>query len=281
MTGTLIAPGTCPAVWSANGRTSSTVAAPGSASSAGSSGLATHGPWLSETTSAVVGGRGVETDADTSTNSCTSRNRSASFDSRSWAIVDERSLLMFPPHSDPATWPGYTSTPSPSALSFASEWKRSWAPSRAATARSGRAASPTKSESPVSAMRSSTTNAQCSGRCPGVCSTRIRVGSDLEHLAVGQRLERIGGLRDRVDRHRNAVLQREAPVAREMIGMGVRLQHALDPHACLLRGLQVLLDPERRIDDDRDTRIRVADQVRGAPEVVVHELPKEQHGSRG
>jgi hypothetical protein len=40
-----------------------------------------------------------------------------------------------------------------------------------------------------------------------------------------------------------------------------------------------LLDRERRIYDDRDTCLRIADQVRRAPKIFVHELPKEQHGS--
>jgi hypothetical protein len=40
-----------------------------------------------------------------------------------------------------------------------------------------------------------------------------------------------------------------------------------------------LLDRERGIHDHRDTCLRIADQVRRAPEILVHELPKEQHGS--
>ena len=106
-------------------------------------------------------------------------------------------------------------------------------------------------------------------------------GADVEHLAVGERLEGILGLGDRVDRDRDAVLERQAAVAREMIGVGVRLEHALDAHARGVRCFEVLLDPERRVDDDGDSRFGVADEVRGAPEVAVHELPKEQHGSRG
>ncbi len=100
-------------------------------------------------------------------------------------------------------------------------------------------------------------------------------------LAVGERLERVLGLGDRVDRHRHPVLEREAPVPGEVVGVGVRLEHPLDPHARRVRRLEVLLDPEGRVDDDRDPGVGVADEVRGAPEVVVHELPEEQHGSRG
>ena len=105
--------------------------------------------------------------------------------------------------------------------------------------------------------------------------------SDLHHLPVVQRLERVLGLGERVDRHRHAVLERQASVARKVVGMGVRLQRPLDAHAGCPGSLQVLLDPKRRVNDDRESRFGVADQVRGAPEIVVHELPKEQHGSRG
>jgi hypothetical protein len=71
-----------------------------------SSGRATHGPRFKATTRSTVGGRGADTDADSSTNSWISRNRSAAFDERSRPIVDERSGLILVPHSEPATCPG-------------------------------------------------------------------------------------------------------------------------------------------------------------------------------
>ena len=74
------------------------------------------------------------------------------------------------------------------------------------------------------------------------------------------------------------MLQREAPVPRHMVGVGVRLEDALDAHALLLGDSQVLLDRERRVDDDGDARLRVTDEIRRAAEILVHELPKEQHG---
>ena len=92
-----------PDAYEANGRTSSTVVSPGSSSSPGSAGRASHGPRFSATTRPVVGGRGVETEAETRMNSCASWNSSAVLLSRSWPIVDERSVLMFPPHKEPAT----------------------------------------------------------------------------------------------------------------------------------------------------------------------------------
>ena len=41
--------------------------------------------------------------------------------------------------------------------------------------------------------------------------------------------------------------------------------------------VKVLLDAKRRVNDDGDACLRVAHEVRGAPEVAVHELAK-QHG---
>ena len=40
----------------------------------------------------------------------------------------------------------------------------------------------------------------------------------------------------------------------------------------------VLLDRERRVDDHGGAGVPVADEVRGTTEVVVDELPEEQHG---
>jgi hypothetical protein len=82
-----------------------------------------------------------------------------------------------------------------------------------------------------------------------------------------------------VDCDRHAVLQREAPVTREVVCVRVRLEHALDPDAVLCCSIEVLLDAKRRIDHQRDPSLVIADEIRGAAETVVDELPEEQHGS--
>ena len=61
--------------------------------------------------------------------------------------------------------------------------------------------------------------------------------------------------------------------------MGVRLEHAFDPHAFLLGDGEVLLDLECGVDDNGDACLRVTHQIRGAAEILVHELPMEQHDS--
>ena len=79
-----------------------------------------------------------------------------------------------------------------------------------------------------------------------------------------------------MDAHRDAVLEREPAVPRDVVGVRVRLEDADEPHAVPLRRLEHPLDRVRRIDHHRDSRLLVADEVRRAPEVVVEELP-EQH----
>src|SRR5919201_2828751 len=93
--------------------------------------------------------------------------------------------------------------------------------------------------------------------------------------AVVERLERELGLRGRVHRDRGADLQREPAVAGDVVGVRVRLEDALDPDVPAGRLLEVRLDRVGRIDDDRDARVLVTDEVRAATEPLVHELTEE------
>ena len=75
--------------------------------------------------------------------------------------------------------------------------------------------------------------------------------ADPDRLPVLEWVERILGPRERVDRDRDAVLEREAAVAGEVVGVGMRLEHAHDANAGLRRRREVRLDRECRVDDDR------------------------------
>ena len=125
--------------------------------------------------------------------------------------------------------------------------------------------------------RSLTARQVCSGRWPG------RVDRPQHHLAeldlgtVGERIVLVLRLGVRVDRDRDAVLERQPPVAGEVVGVRVRLDRPHDPNAAALGGRQHRLDRVRGIDDRGDACILVADQVRRTAEVVVNEL-LEQHG---
>ncbi len=83
-----------------------------------------------------------------------------------------------------------------------------------------------------------------------------------------------------MDAHRDAVIEGEPPVTRDVVGVRVGLEHADDAHLPPLRLGEQRLDRIRRIDRHRLVCAFAADQVGGAPEVVVQEL-LEEHGDDG
>ena len=95
--------------------------------------------------------------------------------------------------------------------------------------------------------------------------------------AVGHRVVRVLGVGCRMDAHRDAVFECEPPMPGEVVGVRVRLDRADDADVALRGLLEVLLDREGRIDDDRVTGTGIADEVGGAAERVVDEL-REDHG---
>ena len=101
----------------------------------------------------------------------------------------------------------------------------------------------------------------------------MRGRADLDDLVVVERLELVLGLGERMDGDRQPMLECESSVPRDVVGVGVRLEHAFDPHARLGGGRDDGLDLERRVDHDRDTSLLIADQVTGAAQIVVDELP--------
>ena len=142
--------------------------------------------------------------------------------------------------------------------------------------------SPTNSESPVSTAHGSgpravsvSTNAVCSGRCPGVCSARTAQRAQRQLPAVVERLVRVRGAGFAVDVDAGAGRGGEPAVARHVVGVGVGLEHVLDRHAEIAREPQVLVDVEPRVDHGGDARVVVADQVGGAAEIVVGDLSKD------
>ena len=101
-------------------------------------------------------------------------------------------------------------------------------------------------------------------------ANRQRADRDLG--AVLERLVRVLGLGERVDRDAHVVLEREAAVPGDVVGVVVRLQHAHDPHARPLGRREVGLDRVGGVDHHRLAGRLVSDQVGGAAEVVVHKL---------
>ena len=68
-------------------------------------------------------------------------------------------------------------------------------------------------------------------------------------------------------------------MARDMIGMRMRLEHADEPDAPAFALIQIAFDRVGRIDDDSHTRVLVTDDVRPTAEVVVDEL-REEHRTK-
>jgi len=103
--------------------------------------------------------------------------------------------------------------------------------------------------------------------------------ADRDLAAVLERVVRVLGLGRGMDAHGHVVLEREPAVAREVVGVGVRLERPHDAHLEPFRLREHLLDRVGRVDDDRLLHLLAADEVRGAPEIAVQDL-REQHGAR-
>ena len=106
-----------------------------------------------------------------------------------------------------------------------------------------------------------------------------RPEDDLSDLDLGPVLERL--VRERrlglpVHADRDPVLEREASVTGDVIGVRMRFEHADEPHFAAFGLGQHRVDVVRRIDDDRDAGVLVADEVRGAAQIVVEELLEQQ-----
>ena len=114
---------------------------------------------------------------------------------------------------------------------------------------------------------------------PGCVDAAERHAPDDDLRSVGERLARVLGLRERVDTHGDAVVEREPPVTRDVVGVRVRLERPHDPRLEALGLGENRLDREMRVDDHDLSRLLAADEVRGAPEVVVEDL-REEHGRR-
>jgi hypothetical protein len=94
-----------------------------------------------------------------------------------------------------------------------------------------------------------------------------RVDRSDDHVAemdlspVLERLVRERGPGGAVDVDRNALFERETAVSRDVIGVRVRLEDADEPDTLPFRLRQHRFDVVRRIDDHRDARMLVADEV--------------------
>ena len=121
--------------------------------------------------------------------------------------------------------------------------------------------------------RSITSTQVCSGRWPGVRS-RADDLAELELVSVGERLVLVRRLGRRVDRDRDAVLEREPAVAGEVVGVRVRLDR---PHDPTLPAASPRAPARSRTEDRRPRRHLLPRRrpERRTAEVVVNELLEE------
>ena len=144
-----------------------------------------------------------------------------------------------------------------------SERKISAAPSRGSTARSGRATSPTNSESPVRTAPVAAAGGVTEQERGVLGSVAGRVDrldrgavAELEGPAVGERLVLVLGLGQLVDVDRRPGGPRQAAVAGDVVGVVVGLEHVLDPHPVQASEVEVGLDVPLRVDDRGDAGSR-------------------------
>ncbi len=103
--------------------------------------------------------------------------------------------------------------------------------------------------------------------------------AELELPAVVERLVVVFGLGEAMDVDRRARREREAAMARDVVGVVVRLEDVLDSDTHVPCKVQIDIDLEARIDDRGDLSAVIADQIGRAAEIVVGDLAKEHAGN--
>ena len=162
-------------------------------------------------------------------------------------------------------------------------------PPRGSTARSGRATSPTNSESPVRTAQGSSPRACRPGRrrCaraggPGCGSRAPAAAPSSSSQPSSNGSCGYSALRRAVDVDRRAGRLGQAPVPGDVVGVGVGLEDVLD---AARRGSARARGTPRSRSAGRttaaDARVLVADQVRRAAEVVVDQLAEDHHRAYG
>jgi hypothetical protein len=104
-------------------------------------------------------------------------------------------------------------------------------------------------------------------------------GAELELPAVLERLVVVLGRSKAVDVDRRARCERQPAVARHVVGVVVRLEDVLDLDTHVACEVEVDVDLEARIDDGRDSRLLVADEVGRAAEVVMGDLSEDHRAT--
>jgi hypothetical protein len=110
-----------------------------------------------------------------------------------------------------------------------------------------------------------------------VCRARDGQSAERELPAIVDGVVVVLGLRGPVDVDAGAGGGDQPSVAGDVVGVVVGLEHVLDADAEIAREAQILVDVQARVDDRRDARVLVADQLARAAQVVLRDLAKD-HG---
>ncbi len=246
----------------------------------------TSGPRLISTISRKLGGWGPMSASDRATKVSASGSASRALWARSKPIVELIFWLMpGPPHIEPPRCPGHTSTSGGRVRSALVEAAEDVARALVGLHGQVRPRHPAHEQRVAGQDRPRLLAARGVGQAEagvlGAVPRRVQradphVAQD-ELPAVVDRLVRVGRAGDPVDVDRRAGGLGQPPVAGHVVGVGVRLQDVRDLHPGEAGQAQVLVHLEPRVDDRRHAGVLVADQVRGAAQVVVDELA-EDHG---
>ena len=99
--------------------------------------------------------------------------------------------------------------------------------------------------------------------------------AEAQDPAVVEGLVRVLGVGEPIDVDRRPGGTGEATVTGDVVGVVVGLEHVLDSNPVQAGKVEVWLDVPLRVDDRGDPLAHVADQVRGATEILVNHLPKQ------
>ncbi len=113
------------------------------------------------------------------------------------------------------------------------------------------------------------------GAVPGGVQGAHRERSQAQLPAVLEGLVLVRGIGQAMDVDACPGSRHQAPVPGDVVGVVVGLEHVLDRDPPVAGQLEVLVDLKARVDDRGDPGPLVADQIRGATEVVVGDLLEE------
>ena len=175
---------------------------------------------------------------------------------RSNPIVVEGFELIALPQSEPATWPGNTSTPSASSSRRRSEWKRPLGSFQCSDREIGPGGVADEERVAgehepglVAARAIDDREAAVLRPMPRRVDDSQRDGADLDLVAVAHRVVGVVDARVGVHADGNAVLQCKAAVPGDVVGVRVRLDRSDDADVAALGLVEHRLDRERRVDD--------------------------------